>query len=234
MAAGLLVPATIAAQAAPLPSTGGILVTPFVGWATGTTRNEVWTYPDGSGATVRDEVAMNLAGGLALGAVLQLPVRGAFSLLGGVTWIDRDDASFSIGGGEAWVFTGSTSLLAKAGFGLQLGAADDAMAVRRLRAGMFLAPFYMIEKPREIPGIDDSGLFDTASHFGVNLGLTGELPFAGDRLALQVGVDDYLTFYRTDPLRRLPDWLHAAPGTTVEVDATHQWLVRAGISLRLH
>ena len=212
---------------------GGIRITAFGGWATGATRKESWTYADGSGGTVRDHVQMRLAGGVAGGAVLQFPVLGPFSLLGGVAWVDRDDAEFSINGGERWVFTGSGNVLVKAGLGMALRDPGDDMAIRRLAAGVFVAPFYAVELPKEIATIQDSDLFDAASHIGVNFGVTGELPFARDRFALQLGLEDYLTFWSGDSLQRLPDWLHDAAGTVVDADPTHQLLLRAGISLRL-
>jgi hypothetical protein len=170
---------------------------------------------------VRDHVEMRLAGGVAGGAVLQFPVLGPFSLLGGVAWVDRDDAEFSIGG-ERWVFTGSGNVLVKVGLGLELRDPGDDMAIRRLAAGVFVAPFYAVELPKKIATIQDSDLFDAASHIGVNFGVTGELPFARDRFALQLGLEDYLTFWSGDSLQRLPDWLHDAAGTVVDADPTHQ------------
>ena len=87
------------------------------------------------------------------------------------------------------------------------------------------------------PGKPASDLFATARHFGLNFGATGELPFAHDRLAFQLGIEDYLTFWNETQLQRLPDWLRDAPagnGTAVEADATSQWLLRAGFTFRIH
>ncbi|NJD10598.1 MAG: hypothetical protein FIB01_09250 [Gemmatimonadetes bacterium] len=237
----LWLPAPTRAQTVPLPSGAaldrGLSITPFIGWATAVTRKESWSYTDGAGAAVRDQVEMRLADGLAAGLNIQLPVAGPFSLLVGATYIDRDDADFSINFGERWIYTGSQSVLARAGLALDLGQATDRMTVRRLRAALFAAPFYMFEKPQAIANIKDSDLFESARHFGLNIGIIGEVPFARDRVALQLAVDDYLTFWDEGVLQRLPDWLHdAAAGnaTTVQADATHQWLLHVGISLRLH
>lgn len=233
--AALLLPALASAQGAPLAPRGLALI-PYVGWATGTTRAETWSYLDGSGAAVREEVKMHLADGLAAGLNVQLPVVGSLSLLGGALYVDRDAADFSINGGESWTFTGSRSVFIKAGAALQLPQSDDPLVVHRLGAALFLAPFYMFEKPQPIASIPDSDLFDSAHHIGLSFGASGELPFARDRLTLQVGLEDYLTFWDEAGLQRLPDWLHDAPpgnATGVQADPTHQWLLRAGFSLRL-
>ena len=234
-AAITLLPASADAQGGPVGQRG-LRVTPFIGWATGTTRQETWSYDDGSGATVHDQVEMHLAEGPAAGATVEFPLRGLVHLLGGVTYADRDDAEFTVNGGARFVFTGSRNLLVKAGAGMQLHDRDDDMTLRRLNAGVFVAPFYLLELPRKLDGFEDSGLFDSGHHFGLNVGVTGELPFAGDRFAFQVGFEDYLTLWNEGRLQRLPDWLHDAPAasaTDVDADLTHQWLVRAGLSLRL-
>lgn len=233
----LLLPAAAAAQA-PMASGGntrGTALAPYIGWATGTTRDETWTYTDGAGAVVRDRVEMHLAGGFAAGLNLQFPVAGPLGLVGGAVYVDRADARFSINGGEDWIFTGSRNVLVKAGLAVNLSQGADPMTVRRLGAGLFVAPFYMFEKPQQIATIEDSPLFDSAHHYGVNFGVSGELPFARDHFAVQLALEDYLTFWDEAQLQRLPDWLHNAPvanATTVAAEATHQWVFRAGLTVR--
>lgn len=239
LALASLLPGAALAQVAPPGPRGPAVVriTPFIGWATPVTRKETWSYVDGSGATARDQVRTYLAGGLAGGVALQLRLSGPFSVMGAVTYLDRDDAQFSVNNGDRWIFTGSRNILAKAGFGLELRDPNADMTVRRLSAGAFVAPFYLIEKPKSIAGIQASDLFATAHHVGLNFGATGELPFAHDRLALQLGIEDYLIFWNEAQLQRLPDWLLDAPagnGTAVEAETTSQWLLRAGITVRIH
>jgi len=239
VSAALLLPAVALAQAPALQTDlhypmARLRITPFVGWATGVTREEGWHYSDGTGAAYRDNVDMSLAGGPAAGVLAHLAWRGPFSLLGGLTYVDRGDAEFAINGGENWVFTGSSNVLVKAGMGMELSGTDD-LTVRRLGAGVFVAPFYMLELPQEIASIPDSDLFDAAHHFGLNFGVTGELPFAADRLAVQLGFEDYLTMWGEGALQRLPDWFRnggEANPTEVDAEVSHQWLVRAGLSFR--
>ena len=94
----------------------------------------------------------------------------------------------------------------------------------------------MREMPRAEVDFEDSAVFRDSDHFGLSIGATGELPFATDRLALQLGVDDYITFWNGDALARLPAAFFddAGTGTTSRSDAdvSHQWVFRAGLSLR--
>lgn len=238
LAAAALLPGTVAAQASPTlapPPVRGLRVSPFVGWATGATRKESWHFADGAGNRVTQAVDMDLADGPAAGVVVELPLRGPLHLLAGLTYVDRDDAEFTLEGGERWVFTGSRNIFVRAGAGLQLRKTDE-MTVRRLAATVFVAPFYLLELPKEISSIEDSDLFDAAHHFGLGFGVNAELPFAQDRFAFQLGFEDYLTLWDEARLARLPDWLHDAPSigaTTVDADLTHQLLLRAGLSIRL-
>jgi hypothetical protein len=233
----VLLPGAAAAQAPfpdevyPLPA---LRITPFVGWAPGVTREESWSYVDEVDGSLRENVDMRLAGGPAVGLLAHFALRGPYSLLGGLTYVERDDAEFTVAGGDTWVFTGSRNLLFRAGLGMDLRERDD-LTVRRLGAGVFAAPFYMLEMPQDIAGIEAPELTDAAHHFGLNFGVSGELPFAADRLALQLGFEDYLTLWNEGTLARLPDWVRNSPGSPTEVDAelTHQWLVRAGLSFRL-
>ena len=235
----LLLPSAVGAQLMPLEGdthqTDRLRVTPFAGWVAAITREESWHYRDAAGTAVSDRADMMLAGGPVAGLVVEVAWRGPFRLLAGAAYVDRDDTEFSVNGGEPVVFTGSSNVLIKAGVGMELREEANQMTVRRLGAGAFLAPFYLLEMPKQIASIPDEQLFEAAHHFGVNLGVTGELPFAADRFAIQLGFEDYLTLWNGGALQRLPDWVREASGdnaTEVDADLSHQWLVRAGVSFR--
>jgi hypothetical protein len=234
----ILLPAAAGAQAPGFPDdvypVPALRIVPFVGWAPGVTREESWRYADEQGVAVRENVDMRLAGGPAAGVLAHFALNGPFSLVGGALYLERDAAEFTIDGGDTWVFTSTRNVLLKAGLGMELRERDELMA-RRLGAGVFVAPFYMLELPDDIAGIEGEALTDPVHHFGLNLGVTGELPFMQDRLALQLGFEDYLTLWNEGALERLPDWVRNAPTSPTEVstELSHQWLVRAGLSFRL-
>lgn len=235
LAALALLPAAAHAQLMPVMdevSWGPKLrITPSFGWAAGSTREETWTVM-ADGAGVQYAVETELAGGPAAVLNIEYAVRGPWSVLLGGAYISRDVAGFLTENGEPEGFTSSKTIALKAGVSLQLRESASELTLRRLGASAFVAPFFMLEMPDEVAGFEDTDLFDSANHFGVNFGVAGELPFANDRLALQVGIEDYLTFWDQASLARYPAWRFESDADA-DADPTHQWLIRAGISFRL-
>ena len=241
-AALLFAPAGVAGQLMPLQDdlllNARLRITPSVGWATGVSREETWFTANSTTEPGTHFARVELAGGPTAGLDIEYRFKGPFGLLLGGLFMQRDDAVFTVGDGEALLFTGSNSVFAKAGFSARLHESESDLRLRRLGASAFVAPFYMLEMPQEIEGITDTELFDSASHFGVNFGVTGELPFASDRAAVQLAFEDFFTFWDKDAVARLGHYAVNNPDdpaalTTADLDPSHQWVIRAGISFRV-
>ena len=240
VAAALLMPLPASAQLMPLlddPTWGpSVRLTPYIGWAAGYDRDEAWTYRYNDGTLRGDAARFEVAGGPVVGLNAEYAVRGPFSALAGGAFLKRDDAVFQTAGGtDMMIFTGSSSVLLRLGASAQFRERESDLVLRRLAASAHVAPFVQFEKPEEISGINGTDLFDSATHFGINFGISGELPFASDRFALQGGLEDYFTWYDQDSLGRLPGFLNEDPrivAVDVDTDARHQWVMRLGGSFR--
>lgn len=243
LAALLLAPAAAGAQLAPLPDEFArgpkLRLTPYLGWALETDREETWLVARQDGQVVFANVDATLAGGPVAGVTLEYAFSGRWNLLVGGAFMSRDVGGFTLDTAVARAlsdttvqsFTSSKSVLAKAGISLQLYDRDPGLKVRRLGASLFVAPFYMLDMPDQVAGFEGHALFDSSNQFGVNFGATGEWPFANDRLAFQVGVEDYLTVWSDEVLSRWTEFRYGA-GAAAEADPSHQWVLRAGLSFR--
>lgn len=240
----LLVPAGADAQLMPLqddPAWGPKLrITPYIGWAPEVDRGETWMVVRQDGQVVFAEVDATLSGGPVAGITLEYAFHDRWNLLLGGAYMSRDIGGFVLDTAVARAlsdtmiqsFTSSKGVLAKAGVSLQLHDRDANLKLRRLGASLFVAPFYMLDMPDEVAGFEDEEIFDTSNQFGINFGATGELPFANDRFAFQLGFEDYLTFWSDDVLSRWTAFRYGT-GALSEADPSHQWVARAGLSYRL-
>ena len=213
-------------------------ISPWIGWLPAVTRTEEWVNSNGAGTNTFVDIEYTLDDGYAVGFNVDVRVHGPWNAFGGAMFATRGDSEFAMRDStDAFEINGSRFLALRAGASYVLSQRDSEMALRRLSGSVHVAPFYLREMPRAEIGFDDSAVFQGSDHFGLSVGATGELPFATDRLALQVGVDDFITFWNDDALARLPAAFFddEATGTVsrVESDVSHQWLVRAGISIRL-
>jgi hypothetical protein len=241
-AIALLCANTVAANAQlmPLqddPSWGPrIRVTPFVGYLPSVTREETWIH-NSAGTNTFVDTDYRLASGTAIGLNGEIALHGPWSAMAGVMYGSRGSSEFDvISTGEQFQINGSRFLFARAGASLVLREKETELTLRRLSASVFAAPFYMREMPRSQLGFANANVFDPSNHFGLSIGATGELPFAKDRMTLQVGVEDYATLWSEGALRRLPDSFFndatAGASTRVETDVSHQRMIRAGLSYR--
>jgi hypothetical protein len=241
-AAAVLLPGPGTAQMMPLQDDPAqhprVRISPWIGWLPAVTRTEEWVNSDGGGANTFVDIDYTLDDGYAAGFNVEVRVHGPWNVFGGAIFATRGDSEFAMrDSADAFEINGSRFLALRAGASYVLNQRDSELALRRLSGSVHVAPFYMHEMPRAEVGFDDSAVFQDADHFGLSIGATGELPFATDRLALQLGVDDFITFWNDDALARLPAAFFDDAGTgavsRVESDVSHQWVVRAGISVRM-
>jgi hypothetical protein len=240
IALSCVLPLAAHAQLLPLqddPSWGPRLrVTPYVGYMPAITRNETWIHNNGTMNTFLD-VDYRLGEGFAAGVNGEVTVHGPWNALVGVMFATRDDNEFFITDStQTFQINGSRYLFARAGASFRLKERESEMVFRRLSASVYAAPFYMREMPRAQTGFEDDAVFDASNHFGLSGGIAAELPFARDRLSVQVAVEDFATLWSSDALARLADSFFndatVGSATRVDSDISSQWLVRAGLSFR--
>lgn len=236
VAALLVLPAPASAQTSTEEARLRLSITG--GWATDAARQERWVATSAAG-TLTERTEVELGGGPVASATLELRVVGPLGVLVGGTFMQRDDAVFTVGTSAPLLFTSSRTLIGKAGLTLRLNE-QNPMRVRRLGGALFVAPFIALEKPDEkLADFAGTDLFEEVQQVGINAGVLGELPVLGDRIALQLAFEDYFTFWDEEAAARLAHYAINHPDdptafTTAQVDPSHQWVVRAGLSIRLH
>jgi hypothetical protein len=239
-AATFALPTSTLAQ--PAPGIGGdgngarIRVTPFVGYLTGFTRSEDWNY-QGPGGPLFLQSRVRVAGGEAGGLIVEAPLRGSVGVSVAVGYSSRGNTRVDVvHNDDAFMIDGHNIIFGRFGAAYRMPEDVSGFVLRRLGASVHAGVVAMHERPRNQLGPDDA--LDNATHFGVNLGVTGELPFAQDRLALQVGIEDNIMRWDNSALASLPYAYLNYPGespdqTTVSASVSHAWLLRVGLSVRV-
>jgi hypothetical protein len=237
LAASLVLPTVAAAQYRPLQDDASwgpsFRITPFIGYLTSVDRIEDWAHVDGS-QTARLRTEHSIAGGTAGGISIEVPVNSRFGVTGAAVFAQRDHTVFTLNTGEAFQIDGNNVLLARLGGVMHLREEPSDFVLRRLGASVFAGAAVMHERPRNVLGTAD--FLDSGTHFGLNIGLAAEMPFAQDRFAVQLGIEDNMMFWSDRQGVRLAEEYFGTSGTTRQVTVTspmsHAWLLRAGISYR--
>jgi hypothetical protein len=213
-----------------------VRITPFIGYLTGFTRAEDWTHESLDGVVfLRSDVA--IASGKAGGLIVEAPLRDGFGVTAAVGYTSRGNTQVNVvRSGDAFIIDGHNVVFGRIGASYRLPEDFSGFVRRRMGASAHAGGTVMHERPRNQLGPEDA--LEEATHFGVNIGVTGELPFARDRLALQVGVEDNIMWWNNSALASLPYVYLNRPGespdqTRVSASAAHTWLVRVGLSLRV-
>jgi hypothetical protein len=213
-----------------------VRITPFIGYLTGFTRTEDWTHESMDGVVfLRSDVA--IAGSEAGGLIVEAPLHDGFGVTVAAGYGSRGNTRVDVAqSGDAFIIDGHNVVLGRIAASYRMPEDVSGFVLRRLGASAHVGGTVMHERPRNQLGPDDA--LQNATHFGANIGITGELPFARDRLALQVGVEDNIMWWNNSALASLPYVYLNRPGespdqTRVSASAAHTWLVRVGLSLRV-
>jgi hypothetical protein len=234
----VLIPSAISAQGLSTsePVWGPrIRLTPFVGQAPTVSRNERWAVVNGDEVSIGD-FDVDLGSGPAIGASLEFQVADRFALIGSGLFINRGQTrEFSFIDSEFFVSEGSNFLVGKLAAALRLREAASEMQLRQLTATVFAGPAIVHEMPKDDAAVN-TVLLESVTHWGLNFGLDAEIPMGQGPLALQLGFDDFYTFWNTGEIAARNDRAFAGLGLTtesaLEADASHMILIRAGISFR--
>lgn len=211
-----------------------VRLTPFVGQAPTVNRTDRWLVTSGGAIVSQGEYDVDLGAGQAVGASLEVRVVDRFAIVGAGYFMNRGDTrEYSQSAGEFIVSEGSDFLVGKLALALRLREAMSEMQMRRLTATIFAGPAYLREMPAErgVPALDES-----LGHWAANIGVDAEIPLGEGSVALQLGLEDFYTFWNTAEIARRNDAAFAAGGfttqSTVEADASNMILVRLGLSFR--
>jgi hypothetical protein len=212
-------------------------LTPFIGYFTAVQRTDEWFASNGTD-TQQMQVAVEVGGGPAVGMAAAMSLAGRWGVSAAAGYGMRDGMIFEPESGTAFQVDGNNKLFfGRAGVNLWLIERESELTLRRLNASVFAGGVVMHERPSDA-AIND--LIGNATHYGVNIGFEGELPFASDRFAIQFGVENNTMWFDETQLGNLAfSFIDDGTGTftraqtTAETDLASAWLLRAGISIRL-
>jgi hypothetical protein len=238
-AATFALPTATDAQLAPgradAALSAGVRVTPFVGYLASFTRSEDWVHESQAGvAFVQTDV--HIGGGWGGGVVVDAPLRNGFGVTAAAGYGSRGNTQVNVlQTDDAFLVDGHHVIFGRAGLAYQMPQDVSGFVLRTLGAAVHAGGTVMHERPRNRLGPEDA--LQNATHFGINIGILAELPFARDRLALQVGVEDNIMWWDNAALSSLPYVYFNRPGesadqTRASASASHAWLLRAGLSVR--
>jgi hypothetical protein len=243
LAAALVLPASAAAQLFPGAGPAGLdawgpryRITPFIANLTSIDRLEEWTFQDDNNF-VYMQSDVSIGRGTGFGLHLEAPVRGSFGVSAAAGYARRGETLFTVlETGDMRRVDGMNVLFARVGPSYHMLGEQSEIVLRRLAASAFAGAVVMHERPRNRLGTGD--LLSNATHFGLNLGVSGELPFAEDRYAVQLGIENNMMFWNESALAALPFEYFGRPGTarsqtTLRTSMSHAWLLRAGLSMRV-
>jgi len=225
------------AQAQGDPGWGpGVRVTPWLGVSPGFTQQGLATVFDDDGFS-NHPYELKYGSSVAAGLNVEVRLINQFAVIGGAAWSSRGQGELVNFEDElVYSYEGSDLFIVKAGLAMRLREVRPDVQLRRLNASIFVAPAFIADVPKRTP-FTPPGSGGNVHHFGLNLGAEAEMPLANDRLAFQVGFEDFIIFWDEEDFSdRVGGYIRTAhPGADIAVDAdnTHMVFLRFGISYRL-
>jgi hypothetical protein len=239
--ATVMLPGAGSAQMVPLqddPSwTPRLRITPFVGYLTSSSRVDQW-FSTGSSTEIDRTVDVEVGGGMSAGLVGTLALKGPWGVTAMAAYGSREALIFAPDDGELFELDGDNNIFyGRAGVNLWLIEEAGELTMRRLNASAFAGVTVMHERPSNQLVSD---LIGSGTHLGVNVGIEGEYPFASDRFALQLALEDNIMWWDETQAGNLAfAFIDDGSGnftraqTTAVTASSNAWLIRAGISIRL-
>lgn len=235
--AGLLaLPAAAAAQD-PLPPgqlpRARFSVTPFLGMRVPYTTGNAYLFTGEGQVFAIDE---DRGGGALAGVEAEARVRGPLSLLGSVAYSNSGDYLITLrsGEGERIPLIGDTPDMLMAKLAVAYRLPEPRPDNRRFHPAAFVsAGPALVRTNWSDTELDGSGY----NHWGVNLGVHTATTLGSPRLALHLGIEDYLTFWDTERLAAHDEILYGRyfeDDAVVDFDYSTSNLVmlRLGLSFR--
>ncbi|HEU0016398.1 MAG TPA: hypothetical protein VFQ45_22150 [Longimicrobium sp.] len=207
LAAALAVPAPAAAQGSFTPEpppellpTARFALTPFVGLRVPYASGEYFVITgDGSQVAVNED----RGGGAAFGLNAEARIRGPLSAVASIAYTASDQDVLNVTSNdvtESFFGDGPAVTMFKVGLAYRLP--DPIPDERRFHPAAFVyaAPAVVWMNYADIEGLDES-VGHTARHFAINMGVDAVTRIGTRGLALQIGLEDYLTFWDQDVMR---------------------------------
>ena len=241
----LALPAAAAAQDRPMLATdppperlpeSRFAVTPYIGVRVPFNTGDLILFnEDGDFARVETE-----RGGAAMvGLNAEARVHRAVSFIAGAAYSGSEQDVLAVGNGENVVLAetdGPAIWFAKAGVSVRLP--DPIPDNRRFHPSAFItvAPSMLWMDWQEVDGGDDD-FSGTTSHFALNLAADATARLGRGDWAINLGVEDYMTFWDTDALRRrdtIVGEVIAGEPVTIDYDYSRSNIItlRLGVSYR--
>lgn len=228
------------AQAQGDPGWGPVVrVTPFVGISPGFSQEGHATVLTAGGISSH-EYRLEHGSSVLFGLNAEYRVWNRFSIIAGGAWSSRGqgrliDFQDELVYDDQSGLEGSALWMAKAGLALRLREVRPDVQLRRLNASVFIAPA-LIHDRAKTSVFTPTAADNTVNHWGLNLGAEAEMPLANERLAFQLGFEDWIILWDEDNYAdRVGGYVQLAnPGAAVAIDADNSHLVvfRAGLSYR--
>lgn len=214
-----------------------VRITPFVGQLPTVSRTERWIVFANGNPSFGD-YDVDLGAGPAIGASAEFQVNGPFAMIVSGMYGSRGQTrEFSFGDGEFLSGTGSNFLTAKVAAAWRLRETMTELQFRRLTATVFAGPAFIREMPKSDPTLPQA-LLDGVNHWAANFGVDAEIPLGSKPVSLQLGLEDYYTFWNADAYAARNDRVLTGSGVTTEsyldTDASHAILFRIGLTFWFH
>ncbi len=212
-------------------------LTPFAGISPGIKQNgEALVY---AGTSVSNHpYRVELSSALPLGVNFEYRFWNRFSVVGEGVWAQRTDGRLIDYEDEAIYndFDGSTFWMAKLGAGMRLREVNPDMQLKHLNALLFIAPALITDDPR-VSLTTPQTATGTVTNWGLNVGAEAELPLANNRLAFQVGLEDWIIYWdETNYAPRIQAYLQetnpAIDAVLLNADKTQFFILRVGLTFR--
>jgi hypothetical protein len=213
-----------------------VRVTPWLGVSPGFTQQgeALVVDDDGFGSHPYE---LKYGSSVSAGLNVEVRVWNQFAVIGGAAWSSRGQGDLVNFEDELiYDYEGSTLWIVKAGLAMRLREVRPDLQLRRLNASIFVAPAFIADIPKTT-FLTPSGSGGNVHHFGINLGAEAELPLSNDRLAFQVGFEDYIIFWDDEDFSdRVGGYIrtsHPGAGIAIDTDNSHMVMLRFGLSYRL-
>ncbi len=218
-----------------------VSITPLVGVRVPYSTGDYYVF-GASGAQYR--LTEERAGGVSLGANVEARVAGPLSVVVGAAYApaEEDVLSFESPGSEVSQLTidGGAMMMAKAGLSYRLNDPNPDNRRFHPSGAITIAPGMVWTDPDNIEGAPNE-VNRRSRHPALNLGFDALMRLGGSRnVALQFGVEDYITFWDTDAFRGRDQIINALrfqeeDGVAIDYDyrASNLVLIRAGVSIRM-
>ena len=177
-------------------------VTPWIGFRVPYGVGDYFVFTETGGEQfVIDE---DRGGGAAVGINAEMQVAGPLNVIAGFAYSAADEDRVNVSTSEGLLFSeiidGPEMWFLKAGVSYRLP--DPIPDDRRFHpaAHLFVAPAIVWMDWPDFEGVDDSAVTGTSRHFALNLG-ADIFTRLNSRLALNLAVEDYITFFDQDRVR---------------------------------